>query len=75
MFVNPDTGKEMDFTEVVFAILVEEQGYSAADAKRLIKTHPRVMINGAMGGHQTYRATALALEIVEADEANKEDNQ
>lgn len=68
MFVDPKTGKEMSFPEIVIAVLVEEQGRSPEDAEALVKRYPQVVMNGIMGGMQ-YRATALALEMKENEAA------
>ncbi len=76
MWVDPKTGKEMSFSEIVIAVLVEEQGRSTEDAKALVKRYPQVVLNGIMGGMQ-YRATALALEMKEneAAEAGKVEHE
>ena len=65
MFVHED-GTKMEFPEVVAAILVEEHGRTKEDAARLVKQFPGIVMNGIMGGMR-YRATAMALEMSEAE--------
>ncbi len=67
-------GNQMDFPQIVAAILVEEQGRTQEDADRLVKQYPQVLMNGILGGIQ-YRATALALEMKENDAAEAADRR
>ena len=65
MFVDPETGKEMTLPEVVIALLVAEHSTSKEEATLLVKSHPRIMMNGTMAGRgREYRATAMALSMV-----------
>jgi len=67
-------GQPMDFAEIVVALLVEERGHSQENAERLVKTYTNVITNGIMGG-MNYRATAIALEMVDASPAPRFDDQ
>lgn len=66
-YTNPETGKEMQFHEIVVAILVEEHNRTKEDALRLVTAYPQVITNGIMGS-MNYRATAMALEMKEGEE-------
>ncbi len=64
---DPETGEQMSFPEVVVSLLVEEHDRTKEDAEHLVVTYQDVMVNGMMGG-MNYRATAIALEMKEADD-------
>ena len=69
MLVDPETGKEMTFAEVVSALLVAEHGRPKDDADRMVKEHTSIVINGIMA-KMNYRATAMALEMAEDRKRN-----
>ena len=62
------TGKT--FSELVAGCLVEECGRTAEDSQVLVKWFPAIILAGIMA-NMDYRATALALEMAEIDEAAK----
>ncbi len=64
--VDPETGKEMSFPQLVVSLLVEEHGRTKEEAEHLVATYQDVMVNGIMGG-LNYRATAIALEMKESE--------
>ena len=59
------------FNEIVIALLIEEMGHTRENAERLVATYPQVVLNGVMGGGD-YRATAIALEMKEAEASDAE---
>lgn len=68
--VDPETGKEMTFAEVVSALLVHEYKRTKEDADRMVKTHTNIVLNGIMSS-MNYRATAMALEMAESQAAQR----
>lgn len=63
--IDPETGKEMTFSEVVVALLVAEYRRTKEEAWRMVKSHPNIVTNGIMA-NMNYRACAMALEIAES---------
>ena len=56
-----------DFVVLLKALMIEENGYTAEDADRLIKKYPSIIVRGIISGNIALRGTIMTIERKEVE--------